>query len=82
MDCHTKRQLDTRYYSAWDGCQTADEELNDAKVKIKPLTQPRWEHLEKAERNITGQLRPFEGTAPSTAARTHYLAKLATDNGS
>jgi hypothetical protein len=35
MDCHTKRQLDIRRYSAWDVCQTADKELNDAKGKDK-----------------------------------------------
>ena len=35
MDCHTKRQLDIRCYSAWDGCETADKELNYAKGKDK-----------------------------------------------
>jgi len=35
MDCHTKRHLDIQCYSAWDGCQAADRELNDAKGKDK-----------------------------------------------
>ncbi len=35
MDCPTKRQMDIRCYSAWDGCETADKELNYAKGKDK-----------------------------------------------
>ena len=35
MDCPTKRQLDIQCYSAWDGCQMGDKELNDAKGKDK-----------------------------------------------